>query len=178
MAAPVGRGRVGATVRLGVLLPFLALVEIVASRGGRRRGAKRPERVGPGAFGPGPPSFVWLAVGGPGGPPHGRQTPPPPVTAPSILRPRATAVRPTDACWPGGSRIPQGCPPGRRRFAGPEGPQNQSRSGGQGPPLLLCARCARPPPRPKRWNFWPAIRSIRQPFPHQNQPTKRAGRSR
>ena len=40
----------------GFLLPFLALVEIVASRGGRRRGAKRPERGGPGAFGPGPPS--------------------------------------------------------------------------------------------------------------------------
>ena len=161
----------------GFLLPF-GVGGKRSGPGGRRLGAKRPERAGPGPFGPGLRSFVWLAEGRPAGPPLGRQTPPPPVTAPSILRPRATAVRPTDACWPGGSRIPQGCPPGRRRFAGPEGPQNQSRSGGQGPPLLLCARCARPPPRPKRWNFWPAIRSIRQPFPHQNQPTKRAGRSR
>ena len=53
---------------------------------------------------------------------------------------------------------------GRRRFAGPKGPQNQSMGGGQGPPPMLCARCARPPPRPGRWDFPPAKRSIRHPF--------------
>ena len=36
---------------------------------------------------------------------------------------------------------------GRRRFAGPTGRQNQSRGGGRRPQPLLCARCARPPPR-------------------------------
>ena len=36
---------------------------------------------------------------------------------------------------------------GRRCFAGPAGRQNQSRGRGPfGPPPLLCARCARPPP--------------------------------
>ena len=56
IVAPVGRGRVGATVRLGVLLPFLALVEIVARPGGRRRGAKRPGKRGARGVCPGPPS--------------------------------------------------------------------------------------------------------------------------
>ena len=37
---------------------------------------------------------------------------------------------------------------GRRRFAGPGGPQNQSMGGGQRSPPMLCARCARPPPPP------------------------------
>ena len=45
-----------------------------------------------------------------------------------------------------GRRAAEGVRRGRRRFAGPKGPQNQSRGGGQGPPPLLCARWARPPP--------------------------------
>ena len=54
---------------------------------------------------------------------------------------------------------------GRRRFAGPGGPQNQSMGGGQRSPPMLCARCARPPPRRERCDFPPLKRFIRQPFP-------------
>ena len=48
IVAPVGRGRVGATVRLGVLLPFLALVEIVAPRGGGGGARSALKEGGPG----------------------------------------------------------------------------------------------------------------------------------
>ena len=58
-------------------------------RGGRRLGAKRPERAWPGAFDPGPRSFVWLAGGAAlRGRPPGRQTPPPPrISVPALPRP-------------------------------------------------------------------------------------------
>ena len=58
--------RGGSPVRKGVAGSCLGVGE-KPSGGGRRLGAKRPERAWPGAFGPGPRSFVWLA-GGPQGP--------------------------------------------------------------------------------------------------------------
>ena len=57
-----GRSGAGLGERPGFCVAFLALVETPAE-GGRRLGAKRPERAGPGAKDPGPRSFVWQAVG-------------------------------------------------------------------------------------------------------------------
>ena len=87
------------------------------------------------------------------------------MIAPSFLRSQAIALGPAEVRWRGGRRASLGYAGGRRRFVGLKGPQNQSRGGGQGPPPLLCARCARPPPPRDRWNFSPSKQSIHHPFP-------------
>ena len=119
----------------------------------RRRGAKRPERAGPGPLAPGP-ALLFGAVGRPGGPPHCPKRRRPPLERRGLPgRHRATAVEPTEACWRGGSRSPLGCAGGRRRFAGlggPRAPQTRKTKAWAGPraPPMLCARGARPPPPP------------------------------
>ena len=132
--------------RPGFYVAFLALVE--HPKGGRRQDAKRPKKRGArGPLAPGPALFVWQAGGRPWGPPLGRQTPPPPARPPRPFRfPRATAVGPAGGALGNGEGVAVGLRGGRRRFAGPKGPQNQSMGGGQRPPPMLCARCARPPP--------------------------------
>ena len=151
---------------LAFALPFWRWWKI-RRKGGRRRGAKRPKKRGArGPLASGPALFVWQAEGRPWGPPLGRQTPPPPrVAAPAFLLPMSNRRWADGGMLTRGRREALGCAPaGRRRFEGPKGPQNQSMGGGQGPPPMLCARCARPPPRPGRWDFPPAKRSIRHPF--------------
>ena len=113
----------------------------------------------PGAFGPG------LALSGRFAPSRR----PPPGFPPTLKRLPASPQG--NRRWADGGMLTRGrrealgcAPAGRRRFAGPKGPQNQSWGGGQGPPPMLCARCARPPPRPGRWDFPPAKRSIHHPF--------------
>ena len=67
------------------------------SGGGRRLDAKRPERAGPEAFGPGPRSFVWQAGRGPQGRPPRPPSPAAPACPPRpSCAPRATAVLPPD----------------------------------------------------------------------------------
>ena len=80
--------RGGSPVRKGVAGSCLGVGE-KPSGGGRRLGAKRPERAWPGAFGPGPRSFVWLAGGRPCGaaPPAAKRRRPPRISVPALPRP-------------------------------------------------------------------------------------------
>ena len=81
--------------------------------GGWARSALKERAQGPKAPGP---LFCLAAPGRPTGPPRACQTPPPPVTAPSFLRLRATAVGPPGPRCPrvGGWR--QGCAGGAAAF--------------------------------------------------------------
>ena len=95
--------RGGSPVRKGVAGSCLGVGE-KPSGGGRRLGAKRPERAWPGAFGPGPRSFVWLAGGRPCGaaPPAAKRRRPPPYLRPG---PPAPPTGPPDRPW---ATVPRG----------------------------------------------------------------------
>ena len=97
--------------------------------GGWARSALKERAQGPKAPGP---LFCLAAPGRPTGPPRACQTPPPPVTAPSFLRLRATAVGPPEARWRGVAGCRWGAPAGRRRLAagGPPGPLPAKRKSG------------------------------------------------
>ena len=137
---------------LAFALPFWRWWKI-RRKGGRRQDAKRPKKRGArGPLAPGP-LFCLAAPGRPTGPPRACQTPPPPVTAPSFLRLRATAVGPPGPRCPrvGGWR--QGRAGGAAAFGGrgPTGPpacQTKERRPGQrpGPPLFQGASRPRRPP--------------------------------
>ena len=128
--------RVGAGLRAGGAAAF-------GGPGAFRPPGQPNKRAGPGPLAPGP------ALSGRAAPSRR-----PPWGAPSFLRPWVAPPYDRRRCAGAGEvGGAVGVREGRRRFAGPKGPQNQSRGRGQRPPPMLCARCARPPPPLGRWLF-------------------------
>ena len=131
---------------------FLEKRKILASQGGgRRQGAKRPERARPGPKAPG--ALFCLAAGGALRAPPG---------LPNAAAPRRPPHGPRLPCAsappPAIRRLPEGVERLTRPRRGggvlrAHGPQNHRRGGGQRPPPLRCGRFAPPPPRraPRRF---------------------------
>ena len=130
---------------LAFMLPFWRWWKI-RRKGGRRRDAKRPEKRGAGGFASGPRFLFGRPRGGPGGRPSAAKRRRPREAAPAFSLSPGNRRRAGGGALGNGERVAVGLRGGRRRFAGPKGPQNQSGGGGQRPPPMLCARCARPPP--------------------------------
>ena len=139
-----GRGVARLDERPGFCVAFLALVE--HPEGGRRQDAKRPEKRGAGGFDSGPRFLFGRPRGGPGAAPRPPNAAAPREAAPAFSLSPGNRRRAGGGALGNGERVAVGLRGGRRRFASPKGPQNQSMGGGQRPPPLLCARCARPPP--------------------------------
>ena len=126
--------------------------------GGRRLGAKRPERAGPGAKGPGPA----LLFGGPGA--AHRAAPGLPNAAapgdrPVLSSPPGNRRRAAGGALAWGSRLPLGCAGGAAAFGGrgPTGPPacqtKERRPGPKAWAAALSGRFAPSPPPRERWNF-------------------------
>ena len=114
--------------------------------GGWARSALKERAQGPKAPGP---LFCLAAPGRPTGPPRDCQTPPPPVTAPSFLRLRATAVGPPGPRCRGVGGWRRGRAGGAAAFGGrgPTGPPAcQTKERRPGPPLFQGASRPRRPP--------------------------------
>ena len=99
---------------------------------------------GPGAFGPGPRAFCLAGRGAAlGAAPRPPNAAAPPRGRPVLPAPPGNRRRAGGGALGNGERVAVGLRGGRRRFAGPKGPQNQS--GGGGPCFVRAVRARRPP---------------------------------